>query len=469
MEEEQEESKQPMSLKKKVWIIVLTVLATLLLIYLFLSIYFIRHFYWGTAIDDVQVGGRSVTKVEKILEREKEAYILTLKERDNESEEIKGTDIGLKLEARDQIEEVKHKQNGFAWLFQLGSDKKYSLEKAYTYDEAKLKTVMKALKCLDSKHNKQPENARVIYEEGSFVIKEGASGNLVDQDRLWQKLTEAIASGKKEIDLEADKCYKGAQYQADSKEIVDFKTLFNNYLKSEITYQIGNNTEKLTAEQVKEWLVVDENMKGSLDRSQVEGYVEALADKYNTTGKARTFKTSSGNEIQISGGDYGWAIDETRETHELVKALQSYTPTTRTPIYSQEAKTYNLADDIGNTYVEINLTSQYLWLYRDGKRITEGSIVSGTADGKHATPPGVYKIDYMQKNAILRGPGYACPVAYWMPFNEDIGLHDATWRGSFGGNIYQYNGSHGCINCPYDLVQTIFNNVETGTAVVCYQ
>lgn len=468
MEEEQEETKQPMSIKKTVWIIVLTVLATLLLIYLFLSIYFMRHFYWGTTIDGLKVGGRSVTKVEKLLENEKEAYSLTLKERNNESEEIKGTAIELELNAKSQLEAIKHKQNGFTWLFKLGGNKQYSLEKAYTYDETKLKAAMDSLKCLDSKHNKEPENASVIYEKDSFVIKDGDKGNAVNPDELWQKLTQNIANGKKELDLEEGKCYKAAKYPADSKAVTDLQALFNNYLKSEITYQIGNNTEKLTADQIKDWLIVDENMKGSIDRSKVEAYVKALADKYDTTGKTRTFKTSSGNEIQISGGDYGWAIDETRETHELAKALQTCKPSTRKPIYSQEAKTYNLADDIGSTYVEINLTAQYLWLYRDGKLITEGSIVSGTADGRHATPPGVYKIDYMQRNAVLRGPNYACPVSYWMPFNEDIGLHDATWRGSFGGTIYQYNGSHGCINCPYDLVQTIFNNVETGTAVVCY-
>ena len=35
-------------------------------------------------------------------------------------------------------------------------------------------------------------------------------------------------------------------------------------------------------------------------------YVQQLASKYNTFGRKRSFKTSSGDTIEIGGGDYGW-------------------------------------------------------------------------------------------------------------------------------------------------------------------
>ena len=95
-------------------------------------------------------------------------------------------------------------------------------------------------------------------------------------------------------------------------------------------------------------------------------------------------------------------------------------------------------------------------------------MVTGNSDGKHDTPQGVYKLKYKQRNAILRGPGYETPVSFWMPFNGDIGMHDATWRGSFGGNIYTYDGSHGCVNCSYDLAQGIFDNIPAGAPIICY-
>lgn len=85
-----------------------------------------------------------------------------------------------------------------------------------------------------------------------------------------------------------------------------------------------------------------------------------------------------------------------------------------------------------------------------------------------ATPGGIYRLKYIERYAVLRGPGYAAPVDFWMPFNGGIGMHDATWRSRFGGEIYTYDGSHGCINCPYYLAEAIYDNIEAGTPVICY-
>ena len=123
---------------------------------------------------------------------------------------------------------------------------------------------------------------------------------------------------------------------------------------------------------------------------------------------------------------------------------------------------------IGNTYIEINLSNQHLWFYKNGDLISEGDIVSGNTSQNHGTPSGMYELAYKQKDAVLKGQGYSCPVSYWMPFNGGIGIHDANWRSYFGGNIYATNGSHGCINTPHYLAQKIFQNVDSGTPIVCY-
>ena len=68
----------------------------------------------------------------------------------------------------------------------------------------------------------------------------------------------------------------------------------------------------------------------------------------------------------------------------------------------------------------------------------------------------------------MTGETYATPVKYWMPFNGNIGMHDASWRKEFGGEIYRTNGSHGCINLPEEIAETIYGYVEQGFPVVCY-
>ena len=126
-------------------------------------------------------------------------------------------------------------------------------------------------------------------------------------------------------------------------------------------------------------------------------------------------------------------------------------------------------NDIGHTYVEINITRQRLWFYKDGRIIAQGSVVTGNPNRGNGTVVGTYMLNYKQKDTTLRGVDYEAKVSYWMPFYGNIGIHDASWRHSFGGNIYKSNGSHGCVNVPTNLAKTIFENIEEGTPIVCYE
>ena len=82
---------------------------------------------------------------------------------------------------------------------------------------------------------------------------------------------------------------------------------------------------------------------------------------------------------------------------------------------------------------------------------------------------------YKEKDRILRGKKlpdgtyeYESPVSYWMPFNGGIGLHDASWRGKFGGQIYRTNGSHGCINMPVREAAIVYEHAYAGIPVICH-
>ena len=120
-----------------------------------------------------------------------------------------------------------------------------------------------------------------------------------------------------------------------------------------------------------------------------------------------------------------------------------------------------------NTFVEVDLTNQTVIYYKNGEVITQGNVVTGNVSQGHATPAGVYKLDWKAKDYVLRGQGYASPVNFWMPFNGGIGLHDASWRSQFGGSIYKTNGSHGCVNMTYSVAKAIYDNIEEHTTIIC--
>lgn len=150
-----------------------------------------------------------------------------------------------------------------------------------------------------------------------------------------------------------------------------------------------------------------------------------------------------------------------------MEILESGESQVREPVYFQKAASYD-GSDYGNTYAEVNLTAQHMFFYKDGQMVLESDFVSGNQRRNFTTPPGIFGLTYKQRKAVLKGQGYASPVDFWMPFNGGIGFHDATWRGSFGGNIYKTNGSHGCINMPYAKAKELYDLVYTNVPVICY-
>ena len=125
--------------------------------------------------------------------------------------------------------------------------------------------------------------------------------------------------------------------------------------------------------------------------------------------------------------------------------------------------------EIFRSYVEIDLRNQHLFLYTNSKLVGDWDIVSGTYTSRdRRTPAGIYRLTYKERNAVLRGIGYESPVKYWMTFNRGIGMHDASWRNKFGGRIYKYNGSHGCINMPLDGAKAVYNAINSSYAIICY-
>lgn len=234
-----------------------------------------------------------------------------------------------------------------------------------------------------------------------------------------------------------------------------------------ITYQFGDQSEVLDNDRILSWLKEQEDGSVAIDEQQAKAFVKELAEKYDTAYTTRTFHTTGGRDIQIAQGDYGWRIDQEAETKHLLELLAAKQSATCEPIYAQTAAVH-AKNDWGTTYVEVSLTDQYLWLYKDGHCILESYFVSGNPTRGHATPKGIYGLTYKTRDATLSGEGYDSKVKYWMPFNRNVGLHDAPWRKAFGGQIYRNNGSHGCINLPPANAAKIYENVDKNTPVIVY-
>ena len=118
------------------------------------------------------------------------------------------------------------------------------------------------------------------------------------------------------------------------------------------------------------------------------------------------------------------------------------------------------------TYVFVSISKQTLTYFVNGKVNMSTPVVTGTK-GSHDTPKGTYFINSMSTGTRLKGEDFDVKVNYWMAFiGGEFGLHSAEWRSVFGGSIYQYSGSHGCVNMPVSAAGELYRKVSVGTPVI---
>ena len=447
---------------------ILITFSILLVVYIGISIFFISHFQFNSIINGINVSGMNVDKANNLLAANINVVSLKLEERNGVEEKIKGKDINLKYSLDSKVEDLKKGQSAFGWIFSLFNKKDSNMYIPLSCDESLLEEQVDKLQCFNKENIIEAKSAYLQYENGEYKIVEEEGGTKVKKEQLLKVIKESIDNGNYIINLEKKDCYEKPKYTLESEELKKAKEIADKYVSTKITYQFGDKQEILNGDIINNWISLNEDLNISINELMVQDYVTSLASSYNTFGNTRDFKTSSGTTIKVSGGDYGWVIDKTQEIQKILEDIKSGTNETREPIYSQTAKSRDV-NDIGNSYVEIDLTKQHVWVYNDGVMVAESDCVSGNMSLNYGTPAGVYQITYKERNATLIGQGYNSQVSYWMPFNGNIGLHDASWRyGQFGGNIYLTNGSHGCVNLPPENAAIIFDKVEKAMPVVCY-
>ena len=442
-------------------------IASIVLIYLLISLYFVNHYFFNTVINGVNVSLKAHEDVNHIIRNYIENYDLQLIERNGETEEIIGQDIGMQYNGKNDIPKINKIQNSYKWINSLLKDQDYYLDDLFVYNKDNLENKINELNCLN-KDIIEPQNVSFRYSNGSYEVIKEVYGNKIYTDKLKKAIKMSILQGKTKLDLDENLCFEDPKYTSSSDKTMETKNLLNKYVSTKINYIFGSENEILDDNIINEWLSVDDKLEVVINEKAVNEYVKGLSKKYDTVGMPRKIKTSTNKIVEVKGGFYGWKINCGAETKALLENIKLGELLQKEPIYTQKAL-FRDEDDIGDTYVEINITMQHLWFYKDGKLVTQGSVVTGDPNKGNSTGVGVYMLNYKEKGSTLNGPNYESDVAYWMPFNGNIGIHDASWRYSFGGDIYKRNGTHGCVNAPLYLAKKVFDNIEDGTPIICYE
>ncbi len=462
------------SLKKKIGKIIAIIFGIIVVVYLGAALYFGSHFVCNTTINGIDVSFKNVEKVNELLKKRVEEYVLTLEESDGDSEAILGTDISTEYVPDEQLDQFIKEQQNFLWIKNLWEKPELEMVISVQYDENQLADVIENLACMQEENQVKSENAHPEFKDTEFVVVPEVIGTEIDTEKFNAAVRESISTCQSTLDMKEAECYIYPKYVSDSEKVIEAVEKMNSYLGAKITYDFTPKTEVVDAAVISKWVKCNSKMKVTFDKKAVKEYIEELGDKYNTLCENREFKTARGDTVTVKGGYYGWKISEDKEYEHLIKDIKNGKEVEREPEYLTRAVEHGTID-IGDTYAEVDLTNQRMYFTKNGKVVLESPVVTGNPNRGNGTPQGTYSLTYKTRNATLRGerdengePEYETPVAYWMPFNGGIGFHDATWQSSFGGSRYLTNGSHGCINMPKDKAAKLYELISQGMPVVCY-
>ena len=462
------------SMSKKPWIIAGSIVGALLVIYLGAAVFFMSHFLVNTTVNGKDFSGKTAADVEDYLKEQVEEYELTIQEQNNVSDVISGTDISLTYKENSQVEDALDAQNQLLWIVSLFAKSSADVTIEVEYDEAALQERIENLQAVTAEQT-DPVSAHPEYDGNSFVVAEEQYGTKVDMETLTAKIEQYITEFNPTLDMMDEECYVMPAYTSDSPEVQAACDEMNSYLKASITYPMDESIV-VDKQLISGWITYDAEMNVTFNEDAVREWMREFGGKYDTVGTSRTITTPTGKTAEVSGGTYGWIVDEAAETENLINSIKNGEVAEREPAYKQTAASHG-AQDWGNTYIEVDIAAQHMWYIVDGSIAMESDVVTGLpADGRD-TPTGVYSILYTERDSTLKGevdpatgkPSYETPVAFWMPFTwQGHGFHDATWQSSFGGSRYQTNGSHGCVNMPYDKAEQLFGMISAGTPVIVH-
>ena len=469
---------------KKSTKIIVGVIAVLILAYGIGVFYYSSHFLNNTMINGEDYSNQSAAKVEEDIRSRVKGYELKITERKGLKDSVKGSDIDLTFLENGAITKLQEQQNAFVWPMHLfGSGDEATIE-IVSYDEAKLDQLFDKFNCFKKKNVTAPASARPVYAgKNTYKIQAEVEGNKVRKEQFKEEVIDCINNAKESLDIEEAGCYMVPKYRKGDEEITKLKEDMEKLVKGSVTYDYSNryiaeieglkdNKYVVDGDITHKFIKIKDHTKAYISKDAVEDWLIEYALDTNTLYGNRKFKSHRGTIINVYNGPYGWRMDVEKETKAIMKMMKNGTKKTREPYYKQKGmpNTNGQLNDIGGDYVEVDMSYQMVYVYKNGKQVYTSSCVTGNTSLGRGTHTGTGCIQFKQRDKVLGGPGYdyASPVSYWMPFYMGEGLHDATWRSSFGGSIYKTNGSHGCVNLPLYAAAAIYDIVEAGWPVVCY-
>lgn len=445
-------------------------------------LYYNDKFLNGTMVNGSDVGGMTLQKANDQLSKKVNGQSLKLIFNDGQSEVLQSAQLGVSYNKDNSLNQLMKNQNKWAWFIGFFKNEKNTLTDLIQISDENLTNGIASMEHAKEENQIAPTDAYIQYKDGSFSIIEETLGSKFNIEELVKNIKVALSEGKQQLDVTKANGYVKPHVYKDDQDLNNQLKAANEYCLSAITYTTPKGKEiALDGSTLITWLSKQDDGSYTKDESvfkeKLTAFVKELASQYNSIGATRTFTGKDGQSHTVSGGTYGFRVSTDSEVSALLKMInENKSENNRIPEHTGQLPSGENGG-LGTTYLEINITKQHLWFVKDGSVVLESDFVSGKeSDPTRLTPSGTYYIYNKERNRVLRGTKqpngkyeYESPVSYWMPFNKGIGLHDASWRSTFGRDIYINSGSHGCINLPTGFAGSLYSQIYVNLPVVVYR
>lgn len=466
---------------KVVGIVFGVIIGLLLIAYIVGAVVFMGRFFPNTKIGDLDISMMPNEEVASALDKAADSYTLDVVG-NGFNYKTTAKDINLSIDSQAIVDAMHANLSPWAWpvlIFQNGHDESDLL--TVTYDKKSYET--KVTESIET-YNKDavaPVDATIAYDDKTkkFKVVAEVPGTQYDSKTVLAAMADNISSLQPSLKLTSDHLVQPKVFSTDER-LVNSAELATGLVQAHVTLtMVGQVVAEIDGNNLSPFIRMDENMGVTLDEAGIDQWVTDLSNGFDTVGTERTYTRPDGKVITISGGAYGWLTDAPALKDEVVAAIKAGQTTTIDIPCQQTAFAYNGPGqpDWTNRYIDVDLSEQYVRFYGDdGSIIWESACISGTPDGKHNTWPGVWYITNKESPSKLIGytdsgqKEYETTVSFWMAFEGNgIGLHDATWQPSFGGDMYASGyGSHGCVNLSYSAAESLYGICNVGDVVIAH-
>mgnify|MGYP002757316626 CR=1 FL=1 len=442
-------------MKKSKKIIISSFLVLFIVITYFTGVYFFsRYTYPKTSINGQMT---ALKPLDEVFESNRYEHLI-IRDKDDVQYTIHPRDLGFKSEWE---KEIIIDQKEYFWPIQLFYNHDYENKLVREINKDNLIKWINDSELV--KGQVEPKEATLSFKDHKYELVKEEEGKKLDITKLVSSIEKAYLNFDNQVILK-EEYIKPQIYEEDLKEKLE---ALNKLAAKKIVLVMSDGAETTLDNYEK---FIDEK-SFDVSREKVKEYVVELKNKYDNLRTEREFKTFNGENIKVSGGNFGIQINRDKTTDAIYKTLTTDAETRIPIIYTSKSINNGV---IGNTYIEISLASQRMIFYKNGEVVVDTPVVTGLPNGRDNTPRGVWEVWIKNRDRYLQGKNadgsdYKSWVNYWMQIDyTGVGIHDAYWQSSFGGNRYKYAGSHGCINTPYKAMKLIYDNADMGIPVIVY-